>query len=299
VTLFYLAGLSQTEVAEHLGTAVGAVKTRLHKARASLQDRLSDLRKEPMPVPTVPMRVADVRDTGRNEFLSSHVIFLEEQDGPRRLPIWVGAAEATTLALRLREVELPRPGTYELTGDLLRAAGAHLREVRIVALTGLTSPQASCSATRLAGETKIRAQEPRAQDSPALGRAGTRRRREPARLELEQRSRESEPVARKEQSDQDCSSVLEAKTSVRAQVAPASDDTRKCRPALLSLLLRQRERKRPPSGFASAPVGDEPQRDPRARPSPPPRADCRGVARRPYVDAMPVHVGPFVRMAAR
>ena len=135
VTLFYLAGLSQAEVAEHLGTAVGAVKTRLHKARASLQDRLSDLRKEPTPVPTVPMRVTDVRDTGRTEILSSHVVFLEEEDGPRRLPIWVGAAEATTLALRLRDVELPRPGTYELAGELLRAAGAHLREVRIVALT--------------------------------------------------------------------------------------------------------------------------------------------------------------------
>lgn len=135
VTLFYLAGLSQAEVAEHLGTAVGAVKTRLHKARASLHDRLSDLRKEPTPVPTVPMRVTDVRDTGRDQILSSHVVFLEEADGPRRLPIWVGAAEATTLALRLREVELPRPGTYELAGELLRGAGAHLREVRIVALT--------------------------------------------------------------------------------------------------------------------------------------------------------------------
>jgi RNA polymerase sigma factor (sigma-70 family) len=135
VTLFYLAGLSQAEVAEHLGTAVGAVKTRLHKARACLQDRLSDLQKEPTPVPTVSMRVADVRDTGRDEILSSHVIFLEEEGGSRSLPIWVGAAEATTLALRLRDVELPRPGTYELAGDLLRAADAQLREVRIVALT--------------------------------------------------------------------------------------------------------------------------------------------------------------------
>lgn len=135
VTLFYLAGLSQAEVAEHLGTAVGAVKTRLHKARASLHERLSDIQKEPTPVPTVPMRIADVRDTGRDEILSSHVIFLEEENGRRRLPIWVGAAEATTLALRLRDVLLPRPGTYELAGDLLRAAGTHLSEVRIVALT--------------------------------------------------------------------------------------------------------------------------------------------------------------------
>jgi len=50
-----------------------------------------------------------------------------------------------------------------------------------------------------------------------------------ARLELSSAAAESEPVARKEQSDQDCSSVLEAEASVGAQVAPALDDERKRR----------------------------------------------------------------------
>jgi bifunctional DNase/RNase len=39
------------------------------------------------------------------------------------------------LALRLDAVELPRPGTYDLTGELLRASGTSVREVRIVRLT--------------------------------------------------------------------------------------------------------------------------------------------------------------------
>ena len=59
---------------------------------------------------------------------------LEEQGGARRLPIWIGAAEATTLALRLHDVATPRPDTYRFAADLLGAAGAGLREVRVIRL---------------------------------------------------------------------------------------------------------------------------------------------------------------------
>src|SRR5829696_4850665 len=47
VALYYLAGLTQAEAAEHLGIPLGAVKTRLHKARASLRVRLKPLTREP------------------------------------------------------------------------------------------------------------------------------------------------------------------------------------------------------------------------------------------------------------
>jgi RNA polymerase sigma factor (sigma-70 family) len=126
VTLFYLAGLSAPEVATELASTHGAVKTRLHKARATLRVRLSDLREESE---MVPMRIADIRAGDR------HVVLLEERDGTRRLPIWIGGAEAMALAMRLDAVELPRPGTYDLTGELLRACGTSVREVRIVRLT--------------------------------------------------------------------------------------------------------------------------------------------------------------------
>jgi RNA polymerase sigma factor (sigma-70 family) len=134
VALFYLADLSHAQVSARLGISVGAVKTRLHKARAALQTRLADLRRDLPAMPsTVPMHVADIRDTGAGG-LASHIVFLEEDAGPRRLPIWIGKPEATTLAARLHAVDLPRPDTYRFAADLLGAAGVRLREVRVVRL---------------------------------------------------------------------------------------------------------------------------------------------------------------------
>ncbi len=125
VTLFYLAGLTHAEAAEHLGIPPGAVKTRLHKARASLRARLEPLRKErAMPVE---MQVTDVRRAGER-----HILMLE--GGGRELMIWVGQAEASAVAVLLEQVELPRPGTHHLTAALLAATGASVREVRVTRL---------------------------------------------------------------------------------------------------------------------------------------------------------------------
>jgi RNA polymerase sigma factor (sigma-70 family) len=125
VTLFYLAGLTHAEAAEHLGIPPGAVKTRLHKARASLRVRLEPLRRETrMPVE---MQVTDVRRAGER-----HILMLE--GGGRDLMIWVGPAEAYAVAAMLEEVELPRPMTHDLTVALLAASGASIREVRVTRL---------------------------------------------------------------------------------------------------------------------------------------------------------------------
>jgi RNA polymerase sigma factor (sigma-70 family) len=135
VALFYLAGLTHAEAAEHLGVPVGAVKTRLHKARANLRRRLDPLWKEQYAMPAdtlVPLQVTDVVRTAGG---ARHVVVLESQDG-RRLPIWVGPAEATAIAVLLEGVELPRPGTHDLAAALLAATGETVREVRIVRLAG-------------------------------------------------------------------------------------------------------------------------------------------------------------------
>ncbi|MQA15769.1 MAG: hypothetical protein GEV09_16915 [Pseudonocardiaceae bacterium] len=50
------------------------------------------------------------------------------------LPIWIGRAEATALALTLETAEMPRPMTHQLTADLLTAASTRVREVRIIRL---------------------------------------------------------------------------------------------------------------------------------------------------------------------
>jgi RNA polymerase sigma factor (sigma-70 family) len=121
VTLYYLAGLTQAEAAEHLGIPPGAVKTRLHKARASLRVRLRPLTREPT---MVRMQVTDVRRAGEK-----HILMLAGEDS--ELKIWVGEQEATAIALLLEDVELPRPMTHALTAALLRASGATVREVRV------------------------------------------------------------------------------------------------------------------------------------------------------------------------
>jgi len=129
VALYYLAGLTQAEAAEHLGIPPGAVKTRLHKARASLRARLEPLRKERHM--QVEMQVVDVRRAGER-----HILMLE--GGGRELKIWVGPAEAIAIAVMLEDVELPRPGTHHLTAALLRATDTAVREVHVTRLAEST-----------------------------------------------------------------------------------------------------------------------------------------------------------------
>jgi RNA polymerase sigma factor (sigma-70 family) len=128
VALYYLAGLTQAEAAEHLGIPPGAVKTRLHKARVSLRARLRPLTRAPT---MVQMQVTDVRRAGEK-----HILMLAGDD--HELKIWVGPPEAATIAALLEDVELPRPMTHHLTAALLKAAGTTVREVRVSRLADHT-----------------------------------------------------------------------------------------------------------------------------------------------------------------
>jgi RNA polymerase sigma factor (sigma-70 family) len=146
VLLFYLQGLSHREVAAELGVSVGAVKSRLHQARAALAPRLAPLidiqEGTPMAATTdapewIDVSVAEVRREEGDPQTRKHVMVLASADG-QRLPIWVGPFEATALALTLEAVETPRPLTYQLAAGLLGAAGAEAAETRITRLDGGT-----------------------------------------------------------------------------------------------------------------------------------------------------------------
>ena len=151
ILLFYLQGLTHREVAAELAISVGAVKARLHQARAALTPALVPLTSGPPvplsrtkePVMTTTARgpawaevsVTDIRcSDDSNPLNRQHVILLDERDGPRRLPIWVGPAEATVLAMSLQAVETPRPMTYQMAAGLLDACGSRVSEVRITRL---------------------------------------------------------------------------------------------------------------------------------------------------------------------
>lgn len=137
VLLSYLAGLTQAETAALLGIEVGAVKTRLHKARRALRRELLPIWKEEVMAtkeasPPVEMRVADVRrPRAEGDEPRHHVVILEEVDGIRRLHIGIGPFEAEAIAVALERVELPRPLPYTFTANLIQALGGRLREVRV------------------------------------------------------------------------------------------------------------------------------------------------------------------------
>jgi uncharacterized protein len=80
---------------------------------------------------TVEMRLADVVQVPADDGSPQWVIILDEVRGERRLPIWVGEAEATWLAMAIEGTELPRPGPYMMAKRMLEAAGTGIREVRI------------------------------------------------------------------------------------------------------------------------------------------------------------------------
>ncbi len=62
------------------------------------------------------------------------IVLLKETDGPRYLPIWIGAVEATAIAFALQGVETARPLTHDLIVDMLERLGQRLDSVRITDL---------------------------------------------------------------------------------------------------------------------------------------------------------------------
>ncbi|KUP96286.1 bifunctional nuclease family protein [Thermobifida cellulosilytica] len=62
------------------------------------------------------------------------IVLLKETDGERYLPIWIGAVEATAIALAQQGVRPARPLTHDLLRDVLEALNTTLTTVNITAL---------------------------------------------------------------------------------------------------------------------------------------------------------------------
>lgn len=60
------------------------------------------------------------------------VLVLTEVEGERSIPIMIGGAEATAIAMVMQGVTLPRPMTHDLFKDSLVALGHRLAEVHVV-----------------------------------------------------------------------------------------------------------------------------------------------------------------------
>ena len=52
------------------------------------------------------------------------VVILKEKEAERYLPIWIGPAEADAIAVKLQDVNVPRPLTHDLLRSVIDALGA-------------------------------------------------------------------------------------------------------------------------------------------------------------------------------
>jgi bifunctional DNase/RNase len=62
------------------------------------------------------------------------IVLLKEREGERYLPIWIGAVEATAIALGMQGIETARPMTHDLMRDLLTGLGVTVQRIVITEL---------------------------------------------------------------------------------------------------------------------------------------------------------------------
>lgn len=62
------------------------------------------------------------------------VVVLEEERGPRWLPIWIGTAEARSIALQMEARSSPRPNSHDLARAMIRGLDASVERVVVTEL---------------------------------------------------------------------------------------------------------------------------------------------------------------------
>lgn len=69
---------------------------------------------------------------------NSPVVVLQEEGGTRVLPIWIGPAEASAIAMELAGIKFARPLTHDLVKQVILGLGGELRKVLITAVRDST-----------------------------------------------------------------------------------------------------------------------------------------------------------------
>ncbi len=67
-----------------------------------------------------------------------HVVILKDSEQDRYLPIWIGAWEASAIAMKLQGLNAERPITHDLFATALEALGARIDRIVIAALADET-----------------------------------------------------------------------------------------------------------------------------------------------------------------
>jgi hypothetical protein len=73
-----------------------------------------------------------------DERVGSPVVVLLEREGERSLPIWIGLAEAQSIAAEMEQVRPERPNTHDLATRLIRGLEGEVERVVVTELRGGT-----------------------------------------------------------------------------------------------------------------------------------------------------------------
>lgn len=76
----------------------------------------------------VPVTIAKL---GLDSASNAYVVLLQERDGDRVLPIWIGRPEAESIAMQINGVKHERPLTHDLCQSIITGLGATLRRVQV------------------------------------------------------------------------------------------------------------------------------------------------------------------------
>ena len=75
---------------------------------------------------------------GLDSASSSYVVVLQEKDGVRLLPIWIGQPEAESIVLHMHNVKRARPLTHDLARSIIIGLEARLNRVQITKVENRT-----------------------------------------------------------------------------------------------------------------------------------------------------------------
>jgi len=67
-------------------------------------------------------------------FTDMPVVILNEEEGERSLPLWVGFEEASAIAMEIKKTPRPRPLTHDLLKNVIVATGYEVIEIEITEL---------------------------------------------------------------------------------------------------------------------------------------------------------------------
>lgn len=77
------------------------------------------------------MKEVTVQSLGLDRNSNTPVVILQESDGPRVLPIWIGPGEASAIAMELAGMNFSRPLTHDLLASAITGLGGSLQRVVI------------------------------------------------------------------------------------------------------------------------------------------------------------------------